>query len=105
MQISGKGKALSLKMQVIAGAMILGTPHKNKFSIDYLWRRTRLDHPTLINPSRAINSEDRCVDWLVHRNIIKWNFCAKDFLAKIKMGKDEPGLIHKHKYSCCFDFN
>ena len=36
MQISGKGEASSLKMRAIAGAVTLGTLHKNKFSTDYL---------------------------------------------------------------------
>jgi hypothetical protein len=75
--------------------MILGMPHKIKFSIDYLWRRQRLDHPALINPNRAINNENHRVDWLTYRNIIDWNLGAKDFLVEIKMGKDVSGLIHK----------
>jgi len=81
-------------MRAIAAAVTLGTLHENKFSADYLWRRTRIDHPTLINPSRAINDEDHCVDWLTYRNIIKWNKRAKEFLVEIKMGKDERGFIH-----------
>ena len=52
-----------------------------------------MDHLALINPSRAINNEDRCVDWLTYRNIIEWNKRAKEFLVEIKMGKDERGLI------------
>jgi hypothetical protein len=97
MQISGEGEASSLKMRAIAAAVTLGTPHKNKFSADYLWRRTRMDHPALINPSRAINNEDRRVDWLTYRNIIEWNKRAKEFLVGINMGKDERGFIR----TCC----
>ena len=52
-----------------------------------------MDHPALINPSRAINNEDRHVDWLMYRNIIEWNKRAKEFLVEIKMGKDERGFI------------
>ncbi len=99
MQISDEGDASSLKMQAIA-VVTLGTPHENKFSTDYLWRRTRMDHPTLINPSRAINNEDRRVDWLTYRNFIKWNKRAKEFLVEIKMGKDEQGFIRT--CSCLF---
>ena len=100
MQISGEGEASSLKMRAIAAAVMLGTPHENMFSTDYLWRRTRMDHPALINPSRAINNEDRHVDWLTYRNIIKWNKRAKEFLVEIKMGKDEREFIRT--CSCLF---
>ena len=59
-----------------------------------------MDHPTLINPSRAINNEDRRVDWLTYRNIIEWNKRAKEFLVEIKMGKDEQRFIRT--CSCLF---
>ena len=41
MQSSGKGEASSIKMRAIGGALMLGTPHKNKFSMEYLWCQTR----------------------------------------------------------------
>jgi len=79
--------------------MTLGTPlHEYKFSANYLWRRTRIDHHALINPSRAINNEDHHIDWLTYRNIIEWNKLAKEFLMEIKMGKDKQGIIRKSSY-------
>ena len=59
-----------------------------------------MDHPALINPSRAVNNEDCRIDFLMYRNIIKWNKRAKEFLVEIKMGKDERGCIRM--CSCLF---
>jgi len=56
------GEASSLKMRAILSAITLGTQFENKFSTDYLWRKTRLDHPRLIFPAKAIDNEDRRVD-------------------------------------------
>ena len=95
MQAVGEGEASSLKMRAICNAVTLGTPLENKFSIDYLWRKTRVDHPGLILPAKAINNEDRRVDWLTYRNIIEWNERAKEFLIMIGMGTAEQGLIRK----------
>jgi len=100
MQIAREGEASSLKMRKITAAVTLGSLHENKFSAAHLWRRTRIDHPTLINSSRTINNEDCCIDWLMYRNIIEWNKHAKEFLVEVKMGKDERGFIRK--CSCLF---
>ena len=62
MQSSGEGVASSLKMRAVASALTLGTAHQNLFSADYLWQRTRMDHPSMIMPAKAINNEDRRVD-------------------------------------------
>jgi hypothetical protein len=45
LHIAGEGEASSLKMRAITAAVMLGTLHKNKFSADYLWGRTRIYHP------------------------------------------------------------
>jgi hypothetical protein len=86
MQASGEGEASSLKMIAILSAITLGTQFKNKFSTDYLWKKTRLDHPRLIMPAKAIDNKDCRVDWLMYQNIIHWNTLAKEFLITIGMG-------------------
>ena len=95
MQASGEGEASSLKMRALAGALTMGTRHENKFSTDYLWQRTRNNHPRMIMPAKAINNEDRRVDWLTYKNIKDWNQKAKEFLISIGMGTPEQGLIRK----------
>jgi hypothetical protein len=95
MQASGKGEASSLKMRAIAGALMLGTQFENKFSTDYLWQRTRIEHPKMIYPAKAIDNEDRHVDWLTYKNINDWNKRAKEFLIDIGMCTPERGLIRK----------
>ena len=95
MQVSGEGEASSLKMRAILSAITLGTQFENKFSTDYLWRKTRLDHPRLIFPAKAIDNEDRRVDWLTYQNITDWNIAAKNFLISIGMGTEDQGLIRK----------
>ena len=95
MQSSGEGEASSIKMRAIGGALTLGTPHENKFSIEYLWRQTRIRHPKMIMPAKAINNEDRRVDWLTYHNIMDWNKKAKAFLISCGMCTEERGLIRK----------
>jgi hypothetical protein len=102
MQASGEGEASSLKMRAISSAITLGTQFENKFSTDYLWRKTRLDHPRLIFPAKAIDNEDRRVDWLTYQNITDWNLAAKNFLISIGMGTEDQGLIRK--FFVCFLF-
>jgi len=95
MQASGEGEASSLKMRAISSAITLGTQFENKFSTDYLWQKTRLDHPHLIFPAKAIDNVDRRVDWLTYQNITNWNIAAKNFLISIGMGTEDQGLIRK----------
>ena len=95
MQAAGKGEASSLKMRAIGKAVTLGMPFENKFSINYLWKKMRVDHPHLILPVKAINNENCRVDWLTFKNIINWNKTAKDFFVLIGMGTPEQGLVCK----------
>jgi len=88
MQASGGGEASSLKIRAILSAITLGTQFENKFTTDYLWRKTRLDHPCLIFPAKAIDNEDRRVDWLTYQNITDWNIAAKNFPISIGMGME-----------------
>jgi hypothetical protein len=76
-QASGEGEASSLKMRAILSDITLGTKFENKFSSDYLWRKTRFDHPRLICLAKAIDNEDFRVDWLTYQNITDWNIAAK----------------------------
>ncbi len=95
MQASGEGEASSLKMRAILSAITLGTKFEHTFSTNYLWRKTRLDHPRLIVPAKAIDNQDRRVDWLTYQNINKWNARAKKILVSIGMGTEDQGLIRK----------
>ncbi len=81
MQAAGKGEASSLKMRAIAKAFTLGMPFENKFSINYLWKKTKVDHALLILPAKAIDNEDCRINGLTFNNIIDWNKSAKNFCA------------------------
>ncbi len=70
MQATGKGEASSLQMRAMAKGVTLGTPFENKFSINYLWKKMRVDRPCLILPAKAVNNKDWHVDWLIFKNII-----------------------------------
>ncbi len=95
LQISGEGEASSGKMKTLTAGLIAGTEWENKFNIEYCLRRTCVKNPAIIlNPVKAKNNEDRCVDWLTYTNIISWTARAKDFLVSIKVAKDEPGEVH-----------
>jgi hypothetical protein len=54
-------------MRAIANAVTLGTPFEIKFSINYLWRKMRVDHPYLILPAKAMNNKDHHINWLTTR--------------------------------------
>ena len=95
MQVSGEGEASSVKMKATLHALVAGTQHENKFSMEYAWRRTRKDHPEILNPAHAKGNEDRRVDWLTYKNIHEWNARAKQILVNIGMAKNKPGFIRK----------
>ena len=96
MQISGEGEASRPKMMATLHALVAGTKWDEAFSLDYVYRKMRTEHPEMLNPVRAKNHEDRRVDWLSYNNIIKWNDRAKQFLVEIGMAKDEPGMIREY---------
>jgi hypothetical protein len=91
MQASGEGEASSLKMRAILSAITLGTQFENKFSTDYLWRKT-------------IDNVDCWVDWLTYQNITDWNIAANNFLISIEMGTEDQGLIRKCFICFLFSF-
>ncbi len=93
MQVCAEGEASAPVMKAMASALIAGTNHK--FSADYAWRKTRQQHPDMLNSVKAKNHEDRRVEWLTYKNIIDWNKRAKKFLIDLGMVKDSPGLIRK----------
>jgi hypothetical protein len=95
MQAAGKGEASSLKMRAIAKAVTLSTPFENKLSINYIWKKMRVDYPRLILPAKAINNKDCCIDWVTFKIVIDWNKSAKEFLVLIGMGTQEQGLVRK----------
>ena len=64
MQNFSEGEATFLKMRAIANALTLGTTQENILSTDYLRQRTRMDHPRMIMPKKAIKNKDRCIDWV-----------------------------------------
>jgi hypothetical protein len=101
MQVSGEGEMSSIKMRTLATAMTLGTAHEGKLTDAYIWKATRHRHPEYIKPAQAVDNEDRRVDWLTYKNIMKWMKRAKKFIVDIGMAKDEPGVIRKWLCFCC----
>ena len=95
-QVSGEGEANRETMVQTTMALTVGTKWENKLKPDYVWRRVRMDHPGLINPSKAKESEDRRIDWLTFWSINEWTDTVKDELIRLRMLKDEPGYIRKY---------
>ena len=101
MQVSAEeGEASRQKMLIVVRALKIGTEWEGKFDEEYVWRKTRKDHPALLNPVKAKNHEDRRADWLTYNNINDWTDRAKAFMIEFKFVKDAPGFICK-----VFDFN
>jgi hypothetical protein len=95
MQVVNEGKALSVKLKVMAEGLIANTKWQNVFSTDYCWRKTRKNHPEILNPIKAKVNKDCRVEWLSYKNIMEWTAQAKEFLITIGMAKDEPGIIRE----------
>ncbi len=66
-------------MKVVALAVLAGTNHEGKMTVDYLWRKTRESLPEIMNPVKAKNHENRCVDWLSYKNLMNWDKRTKQF--------------------------
>ena len=95
MQIANEGEASSVKMKALTEGLVANTKWQNVFSTEYCWRKTRKNHPEILNPVKAKVNEDRRVEWLSYKNIMEWTARAKDFLISIGMAKDEPGIIRE----------
>ena len=93
MQVSGECEASGAKMKATIEALALGTDWESKVNPEYVWRKTRKEHPEILNPVQAKNHEDRRVDWLSFANINTWTDVAKEYLINLGMLKDEPGEI------------
>jgi hypothetical protein len=65
MQSFGEDEASALKMRSVARAMTLGTAYEDIIRSKYPWKQTRMEHPRMIMPAKAINNKDRRVDWLM----------------------------------------
>ena len=101
LQVSGEGEATGASIKCLTAAVVAGTEWENKFSTEYVWRKSRRLHPEILMPHSAKNNEDRRVDWLSYNNIMKWTARAKEFLISIGMAKDEPGMIRKCTHQVC----
>lgn len=95
MQVAGVGEASAKKMKVFVEGLTSGTEWEDKINPNYTWRKTRTQHPEILNPVKAKKNEDRRVEWLSYGNIMKWTEHAREVLISIGMAKDEPGLIRK----------
>ena len=93
MQVSGECEESGAKMKATIEALALGTDWESKVNPEYVWRKTRKEHPEILNPVQAKNHEDRRVDWLSFANINTWTDVAKEYLINLGMLKDEPGEI------------
>ena len=83
-------------MITAAQALTVGTLWEDKICPRNLWRKTRTNHPAILQPVKLKNSEDRRVEWLSFKNINTWTDAAKKLLIDMDMVKDEPGYISKY---------
>ena len=94
-QISGKGEASRQNIVATTTALVHGTKWQGKLNPEMMWRKTRQDHPGIINPVNAKDNDDRRVDWLNFNTVNEWTDAVKTFLIDIGMVKDEPGIIRE----------
>ena len=66
MQSSGEGEASAIKMRSVASALTLGTAYESIIRIEYLWKRTRMEHPRMIMPAKWHHSLWRAPAPAVH---------------------------------------
>ena len=97
-QVSGNGEMNGRKMVETATALTVGTPWAGRIKPQVLWRKVREDHPGVVNPVKAIDSDDRRIDWLKFKTINEWTDKVKEELIYMGMVKDEPGFIRKCRF-------
>ncbi len=95
MQVANEGEASSVKLKALTKGLVAKTIWQGAFSTEYCWRKTRKNHPEILNPFKAKVNEDRRVEWLSYKNIMDWTAQVKEFLISIGMAKDEPGIIRE----------
>ena len=101
MQASGEGEATTAKLCRVLAAATTGTEHAGKFNSKYVVERARRDNPHIFQPRKAINDDDRRVEWMTFKNINDWTDAAKQVLIDLEMVKDEPGLMSAYN-NCPF---
>ena len=70
MQVASEGEASGKKIKALTEGLITGTKWESVFSTTkYCWKRTRSQHPKILNPVREKINEDRRVEWLTYKNI------------------------------------
>jgi hypothetical protein len=100
MQVAGVGEALFVKMKALTEGLVANSKWEGVFSTEYCWRKTRNNHPEIMNPMKAKVNKDCRVEWLSYKNVMDWTARAKDFLITIGMAKDEPGEIREYSLLC-----
>ena len=93
MQASGAGEAKYSIMKDTIEAMTVGTKHAGTLDPKYTFRKARTDHPEIFNPVKAINDDDRQIEWMSCDNFNDWTNLSKRELLKLKMVVDSPGKI------------
>ena len=97
MQASGEGEATTAKLEQSLTAMTAGTTHKDTFNNNYAVRKAMRLHPEVFGPVRAINDEDRRVDWLTYKNLNSWTDAVKKEMVDLGVVFDKPGFISKFR--------
>ena len=77
MQASGEGEATTTKLDRVLDTSTIGTEHEGKFNNKYVVERARRDHLHICQPRKAINDDDRRVEWTTVANVDKWHDSAK----------------------------
>jgi len=95
MHFANEREALSVKMKALTDGLVVNTKWQNVFSTEYCWRKTRKNHPKILNLVKAKVNKDCRVEWLSHKNIMEWTTRGKEFLITIGMAKDKPGIIRE----------
>ena len=72
MHFANEGEASSVKMKALTEGLVVNTKWQNVFSTEYCWRKTRTNHPEILNRVKAKVNKDCRVEWLSFKNIMEW---------------------------------
>ena len=88
-QLEGKEETKPRHLKALIGAALKNTPFED-FSQIKLYRRFREKYPDTVNPTRAMEMEERRSLWTTFPNVNKWFDGSKKCLIQYGYAEDKP---------------
>jgi hypothetical protein len=70
------------------GASIVGTKHKDNFTVESVWRKVRREYPDVVQAGHKVSIDDARAQWTTHNNLSQWFDDAKRDLIATGLAED-----------------